>query len=174
MKKSLNRGFTLIEVLVAVLVMSVGLLGVASLQVSGIRTNRSAYLRSQAVLLAYDMMDRMRANFVGLENGHYDNLTNPTTVSSCYNVTGCSAQDMAQDDVARWLQDIQNILPNGGGLVCLDEDLTNNVPPNPQCDPGTAGIYSINIWWNDSYWWDAASSNNQTILVESFASYDTW
>lgn len=55
-------GFTLIEVLVAVLVLSIGLLGLASLQASGIRSNESAYVRSQAQLVSFEIMDRIRAD----------------------------------------------------------------------------------------------------------------
>ena len=57
-----QRGATLIEVLVAVVVLSIGLLGLAGLQMTGLQTNHSAYLRSQATLLAYDLTDRIRAN----------------------------------------------------------------------------------------------------------------
>src|SRR5262249_56408603 len=56
------RGFTLIEALVALLVLSIGLLGVAALQLTSLRSNPSSSFRSQATLLAYDVVDRMRAN----------------------------------------------------------------------------------------------------------------
>lgn len=56
------KGFTLVEVLVALLILSIGLLGLAGLQAGGLRSNHSAYLRSQAVMLAHDMADRMRSN----------------------------------------------------------------------------------------------------------------
>ena len=55
-------GFTLLEVLVAILIFAIGLLGLASLQTVSQRSNHSAYLRSQAVIQAYDIADRMRAN----------------------------------------------------------------------------------------------------------------
>ncbi len=58
-----NTGFTLIEVLIAMLVLAVGLLGLAGLQATSLRNNQSAYNRSQATQLAYDLADRMRANF---------------------------------------------------------------------------------------------------------------
>lgn len=58
-------GFTLIEVLVAIVVLATGLLGLAGLQVWGVRNTNNAYLRSQATLLANDMAERMRANAIG-------------------------------------------------------------------------------------------------------------
>ena len=57
-----QRGTTLVETLVALLVLSIGLLGVAALQLTSLRNNRSAHLRSQAQVMAYDITDRMRAN----------------------------------------------------------------------------------------------------------------
>ena len=62
-----SRGFTLLEILIAVGVLSIGLLGIAGLQALGQRSNHSAYLRSQATALAYDMIDRMRANKAGVQ-----------------------------------------------------------------------------------------------------------
>ncbi len=57
-----GNGFTLVEALVALLAPSIGLLGVAGLQLSGLRNNLSAAWRSQATYLSYDIIDRMRAN----------------------------------------------------------------------------------------------------------------
>ncbi|MCX7101946.1 MAG: type IV pilus modification protein PilV, partial [Methylobacter sp.] len=60
-----TAGFTLIEVLIAMLVLAVGLLGLAGLQATSLKSNQSAYNRSQATQLAYDLADRMRANVAG-------------------------------------------------------------------------------------------------------------
>jgi type IV pilus modification protein PilV len=57
-----QQGFTLIEVLVTVIIMAIGLLGVAGLQLAGMRSNHSAFLRTQATIAAYDLIDRMRAD----------------------------------------------------------------------------------------------------------------
>ena len=61
MKIGIQRGFTLIEVLVAVLVLSIGLLSLAALQGISLRNNHSAYLRTQANNIAYEVIDQMRA-----------------------------------------------------------------------------------------------------------------
>ena len=58
-----NTGFTLIEVLIAMIILAVGLLGLAGLQATSLRNNQSAYNRSVATQLAYDIADRMRANY---------------------------------------------------------------------------------------------------------------
>src|SRR6185295_1538044 len=67
-----SRGFTMIEVLVSLVVLSIGLLGVAALQLTSLRSNHSSAMRSQATFLAYDIIDRMRANRAAAIAGKYD------------------------------------------------------------------------------------------------------
>ncbi len=67
----LQRGFTLVEVLVTIIIMSIGLLGVAGLQLASMRSNHSAYLRTQATLAAYDLIDRMRADPASFNGKHF-------------------------------------------------------------------------------------------------------
>ena len=65
-------GFTLLEVMIALLVLSIGLLGIAALQANSLKVNHGAYQRSQAIFLAYDMMDRLRANRTAALAGQCD------------------------------------------------------------------------------------------------------
>ena len=67
-----SGGVSLIEVLVALVILSVGVLGLSRLQATQLRANNAAYLRTQAAIQAYDMADRMRANQAGVEAGSYD------------------------------------------------------------------------------------------------------
>lgn len=102
------RGFTLIEALVALLVLSIGLLGVAALQLTSLRNNSNSALRTQATLLAYDIVDRMRANrFAALNADAYvvafGDTLDPGTV--------------AGDDVQRWKDLIGQTLPAGDGEI---------------------------------------------------------
>ncbi len=121
MKKqaSHHRGYSLLEVMIALAVLSIGLLGLASLQVQGMRFNTDSYLRTQATILAYDIIDRMRANTVGSDAGAYClDVAAPTdpcetnavpTANTCGDTaTGCtSAAELARYDISRWyvLQD---------------------------------------------------------------------
>ena len=75
-----QAGFTIIEMLIAVLVISIGLLGMAGLQTTGIQQSHNSYLKTQASMLAYDMADRMRSNLQGVNAGNYD------AVDSCHQV----------------------------------------------------------------------------------------
>ena len=83
-----ERGMTLIEVLVAVLVLAIGLLGLAGLQMTGLKSNHSAYLRSQTTLLAYDLTDRMRVNRAAALDGYYDDCDEDLDGNDCENWMG--------------------------------------------------------------------------------------
>jgi type IV pilus assembly protein PilV len=154
-KRSSIRGFTLLEVLVSVLVLSIGLLGLASLQVAGMQNNHSAYLRTQATLLAYDMADRMRANVTGVTNLKYSHSDPDGTVqANCLTTTGCTSTEMAGHDIYEWYQSLGNQLPGGKGVVCLDASPDDG----DGADLGTSGghgcsgggdNYAVKIWWTD-------------------------
>lgn len=108
-----QRGLTLIEVLVAILVVSVGLLGVAGLQATSLTANRVAYARTQATILAYDMADRMRVNREAALNGDFDNDYDTDSAPS-------GSPTIVSDQVDDWLNRIASNLPNGKGLIDTD------------------------------------------------------
>jgi type IV pilus assembly protein PilV len=164
-----NTGFTLIEVLIAMLVLALGLVGLAGLQVTSLRNNLSAYNRSQATQLAYDLADRMRANIPGVAT--YMTGT-AGVIANCKNTIGCSPIEMATNDLYEWncsvaggcennTPPIAAPLPGGQGIVCLDStpnDGTSVAVAN--CD-GVGNIYTIKIWWDD----DRSGVTSQRLLT---------
>jgi type IV pilus assembly protein PilV len=149
-----NKGFTLIEVLIAVLVLGIGALGLAAMQAASMRNNHQAYLRSQATLLAHEIIDRMRANMVGISA--YDNNT-AEQIDSCASKEGCTPEQMAKNDVWEWQQAVSAIFPGCGSqvcsIVCIDRTSDDGSPDAPQCQNDFAvsedDIYAVKIWWND-------------------------
>src|ERR1700750_1982034 len=93
-----QRGMTLIEVLVTLVLISVGLLGVAALQLTSLRSNQEAFVRSQASALAGDILDRMRSNQAGTLNGDYA-VDGATAIN---NGTGTSGT-AAEKDLKAWV-----------------------------------------------------------------------
>jgi type IV pilus assembly protein PilV len=145
---SRQQGFTLLEVLVSLLVLSIGLIGLAGLQLTGVTNSRDAYFRTQAVMLSYDIADRMRANQNGVEAGDYDGSTG-TAVSNCRSTTGCSSSAMAGDDVALWRQSLA-ALPGGQGVVCIDNTPDDgDSAASPACD-GSGTQYVAKVWWDQN------------------------
>jgi len=141
-------GFTLIEVMVSTVVLAVGLLGLAGLQAASLSSNQSAFMRTQASALAYDLADRMRSNVAGGTSGFYAAGT-ASYSPGCSSTAGCSPLQMAQNDLAEWNAAITTYLPLGEGLVCTDSTPGDGASVlNAQCD-GVGNLLSIKIWWDD-------------------------
>jgi type IV pilus assembly protein PilV len=149
--KMLNaaRGFSLLEALVALVILSVGLLGIAGLQARGLLNNVNANFRTQAVFLADDLADRMRANKRAMTGAtkHFDQPTAAYT-AGCLTSAGCSVQQMARTDFFLWEQRVSGTLPAGSGEVCIDSTPVDGAPGAPMCD-GLGGQYAIKVWWDD-------------------------
>ncbi|MBW3566940.1 MAG: type IV pilus modification protein PilV [Proteobacteria bacterium] len=133
-----QSGVSLIEVMIAFFVLSVGLLGIAGLHLGSLRDNGSALYRSRAVVLAADMLDRIRSNTPGL-NSYAINFAGDGTQGNCHTTdttiaSGCSASEMAQHDVWTWKRLISDIggsgdqpptgLPGGQGMITVTNDAT--------------------------------------------------
>ena len=144
-----QRGFTLTEVLVALMVMAVGMLGIAGLYVEGLRAGNTSIYRITAVILASDMADRIRAN----PNAPADyNGVGPGINNGCVNGVGaCTPTQLAQDDWFWWLQDVQARLPNG---VTADI-VTADVPPLTQ--------YDITLTWPER---GSADPTSYTLVMQ--------
>jgi type IV pilus assembly protein PilV len=155
-----SRGFTLIEVLVSMVVLSIGLLGTAKLMLFSSRANDSAYLRTQATALAYEMLDDIRANRQQAINGLYDTASGTVAADPgfvCVGAAVCTPPNLALYDVYQWKQRLDvasgvaapGALPTGRGSVVTtttaaqtsavitvswDDSVTQN-----SFDPGGAG-----------------------------------
>lgn len=140
------RGFTLVEVLVALLVLGIGLLGVAGLQSATLGMNHSSYLRSQATVLAEDIADRMRSNPRGTANGAYDQ-GDATSHAGCSDTTGCTTTEMAQDDLYEWENALATQLPDGEGVVCYDSTPDDGSGAGSAACDGGGSNRKIKIWW---------------------------
>lgn len=140
-------GSTLIEVLVSLLVLSFGMLGMAGVQAVSLRGNQAAYFRTVATTVSLDVVERMRANIVGVADGNYDDAAGAAT-ANCFTVTGCTAAQMAAQDILDWSTTVAALLPLGASVVCLDSTPTDGTAGGNACD-GAGSIYAIKLWWDD-------------------------
>ena len=128
-----QNGFSLVEVLIALIIMSVGMLGIASLYVQSMQAGRMSLFRHHAVTLAGDIADRIRANRTAGAVYEDPAGANHNCIAGG---TNCSAQQMAMHDILIWKQQSQATLPNGDVVV------TFNGGPTPP-------TYTIQIIWDE-------------------------
>jgi len=135
---SFAQGFTLLEVLIAIVVLSFGLLGLAGIQAAGVRNTHSANLRTLAVHQAYDMAERMRANVDGVQAGSYDAIgINTPSDPGCISST-CTPANLAIYDHFAWNSNNGNMLPSGRGTVAA---IAGTAAPNK--------AYIITVMWDE-------------------------
>ncbi len=114
-----QRGVSLIEVLVAMFVFAIGLVGLAGTMVMSARSNHSAYLRTQVAFLANNMAERMRANPVGVWSGSYNSDAYPIDVGStaCDATTPCAPPAVATRDKVLWSRLLDSQLPGASARI---------------------------------------------------------
>ena len=123
-----QRGLSLIEVLIAMLILAIGLLGIAAMQAITLRNSQSAFDRTQAVVLSYAMLDRMRANAAAARAGSYN------LAETCTAPTGTTT--LIVNDHRQWIQELRGTMGDAtttcGTITCV------------------ASVCSITVKWNDS------------------------
>lgn len=134
-------GFSLLEVLISLVIVAVGLLGIAGLMSNTLKSNDSAAMRTQATAQAYNIIDRMRANMSAVNGGNYV-VTMPASAatgalpSTCTGAA-CGATALATYDIGQWEYDLAKFLPQGRGSI------STTISP-------VATTYTVTILWNDS------------------------
>ena len=169
---SLTRGFTLVEVLVSMVILSIGLLGIAKLMLFSSRSNDSAYLRSQATELAYEILDNMRANRQEAINNPATYVTAAGAVATtaappgtiCIGAVQCTPTALGIFDVYEWklrldtASGLPGALPTGRGSVAI-------------ATVGTQTTVTIQVFWDDtvaqSTFKAAAGTDTQSITLET-------
>lgn len=161
-----QRGVSLIEVMMAVLIFSIGLIGLASLMVMSTRSNHAAYLRTQVTFLASNMANRMSANPEAVWRENYDSQTYPVAAASagCGPGAACNSADLAAYDQQMWSSQLRTFLPNSkasidcSGLVNVGYDPTAQLAMRPPY----GGNCKMTISWSEQGTGDRDHRNNAT------------
>jgi type IV pilus assembly protein PilV len=134
-RENLMRGFTLIEVLIAMLIVAIGVLGITALQFKGLQYNQNASFRTQVSVLAYDISERMRANApnaAAYADAITDYLVPAVEPSGCVH-TGAFSTGVT-NDVNCWKQQLYQALPPGSTASLNDDG---------------DGLFTVTIGWFD-------------------------
>jgi type IV pilus assembly protein PilV len=171
---SRSSGFTLIEVLVSLVILSIGLLGIAKLMLFSSRSNDSAYLRSQATELAYEILDNMRANRLEAINGTYITAKGATATTAappaaiCTGAVVCNTTQLAAYDVYEWLLRLNTASNPGGPTIGA---LPTGLGSVTTVTVGTQTTVTIQVFWDDtvaqSTYGAAAGTDQQSITLET-------
>lgn len=129
-----NSGFTMVELMVAILVLAIGLLGLASLQVWGLSGNHNAYLRTQGTMLAQDIAERIRSNLKGDYLMGGDTCKEYAASKKDCGISSCSNAEMAEYDLTKWCANVTSKLPDGDAKLSQSPD---------------GSIYNIEVSWKE-------------------------
>lgn len=151
-----QRGFSLLEVLIAVLILSFGLLGVAALQVRTLQGTQSSNYRSNAAVLTHEIVDAIRAN--------RSRATQYVVGLGSDIPSGARTADI---DLANWRRRIAQQLPQGRSSIAVVSTATP-VPPNPSGAPQPASLsvrITVTIEWQDARWLGTGTDGQTTVVT---------
>lgn len=144
-----QRGFTLIEVMIAILVMGVGLLGFALLQTMNVRFTKSAQQRTVATALAYEVIDMMRTQRSDAGLGAYNQIKFTSFGSVVPGNCSRPAAATTAANITRWKCEVRTALPDGVAQVALAAD----------------GNVTVDVRWGDAHWSENAADVNTTFQL---------
>jgi len=135
-----QRGFTLIEVMISLFVLSVGMLGTSAMLLQGQREAVNTSSETMAIEIASNIAERMRANLVGVDAGVYNVFTSAgaTAFVPCINTTGCTASQKAEFDAYMANQEIKYLFPDSASGVASVSRL------------GVSPVFQIVINWDET------------------------
>ena len=154
--KSVQQGFTLIEVMVALLIIAVGMLGVAGMQTMGMQSGGLAAQRLSVIMKAQEIAERIRVNSSSIASYNIGDAETGTN-NACFNSTSCTAAELAEYDIYLWKQDLKTVLPNNANTTA--SVIVSN--PNPDTKPA---VVTITISWDSAV---GSQSYTTTFQVDS-------
>ena len=156
-----QRGVGLVEILVAVVIVSIGFLAAASMQVQGMRFSQGAYFRSQAYFMASDMIDRMRNNTRGVTDGLYNTKTTTANpINPGCNSNDCGPSDMVNQDIYDWSSSLHNLAGSNNFVPALPS--SNNIQARGEIILISENEYRITMYWSENV---SGNSEQQTLVV---------
>jgi len=141
------EGFTLLEVMLTVVLLAIGFLIAAKMQVHSLRSSQSSQMQANALLISSEIMDKMRNNPAGVENGHYDNKsTSADTVTPC-EASGCTPAQLAAQDLFELSAHFVDVRGMGTGYIPSLPGVSATAPASATISDPVDDVYTISINW---------------------------
>ncbi|NRA83607.1 MAG: type IV pilus modification protein PilV [Gammaproteobacteria bacterium] len=160
LKRARQQGFTLLEVMIATAILATGMLGIAGLQLVSLENTNSAYLRSQAVHITQDIVERMRSNPTQLELGKFNNInvggessaSYSSNTALCQAAAGCDSATLADIDIAQW----------AATVIGINKDNSRRKLPQATAIVSNKGnqLFEITVRWDSKAWHHNTSSSS--------------
>ncbi len=161
---TVNRaaGFTIIEVLVAMLVLALGVIGSSAMQLTALRTRHQSSLLSSAVHLGSSMLDAMRANarqmqlsdvdnpYLGLDDDALTQAAPAATGPNCFGQAQCDSAQLAAFDIAQWRRQLRASFPGGRFVICRDDQVQGGAGTLWACSGSPAAPVVIKLGWTQA------------------------
>jgi type IV pilus assembly protein PilV len=155
-----QSGATLLEVMIAILILSFGLLGMIGLIINSFKLTSSSNFRTVAAQQAYSIADTVRSDILLLAK-----FQDPsgTALADCLKEAGCTKDDMHLHEVAMWSARLASMLPQGRGTICSDATPNDGDPGNWECDapvaaPGVpSGPFVVKVCWVEGQNWQIST-----------------
>jgi len=170
-KLSKSQGFTLLEVMISIAILAIGMLGIAGLQMVSIEHNNAAYLRSQAITISQDIVERMRNNPDAVNANKFDsidsdNISALESTACLIAAEGCTSDALADIDLYQWAQTIK----------AMNGDNSRQQLPNAQAtitvDGTNSNLFTINVEWDVKKWQSVSGSEATYNRANSTTNYE--
>jgi type IV pilus assembly protein PilV len=168
--RGLQRGSTMIEVMVSVVIVALGMMGMLGMFVNSLKITSGALYRNIATQHAYMIADTMRASAANLTS--YYSSPAATATASCFTLAGCPSNvtptNISNTEYAVWETQLSNLLPAGQGAICQDSSpgTRSSATPSQYFICSNSGPIVIKVCWDET----RISNNNASISNASNAS----
>jgi len=145
--KSQERGFSLLEVLITIVLLAIGFLIAAKMQIHSLRSSQSAQMQVNAQQISSEIMDKMRNNLQGVAAGAYDGKTTSNAAATPCATAGCTPAQLAAKDLYEWSAHFVDVRGIGSAYLPSLPGESATIPATGSISAPVDGVYTINIDW---------------------------
>jgi type IV pilus assembly protein PilV len=166
-----KQGFTLLEVMISIAILAIGMLGIASLQMVSIEHNNAAYLRSQAITISQDIVERMRNNPEAVNARKFDDIDSSQiesihSIVCLTDIAGCTTDQLADIDIDQWALSVNSINDDNTRLQLPNAKATIKV------DGANTNLFTIKIEWQIKKWQSVSGATATFNRANAKTSYE--